>query len=82
MPITITSMEAIAANPLRMLPGKMIVLVMAAGMIIIVVTMWQNGISHESRLLFVKAIEPRMLIRFTIKVSAKNSARTIKPIAR
>jgi K+ transporter len=82
IPITITSIEAIEANPLRILPGKIMVFVIAAGIIIMVVTIWQKGISHDRKLLFEKDIEPRMVIRFTINVSAKNNARTTKPIAR
>jgi len=82
IPITITSIVEIDANPSRMLPGKIIVLVIAAGIIIIVDTIWQKGISHANRLSFEKVIEPRNVIRLTINVNAKNNASVTKPINR
>lgn len=80
IPITITSIDAIEANPPRMLPGKIIVFVIAAGIMIIVETIWQNGISHAKRVSFEKVIDPRKEIRLTINVKAKNKASETKPI--
>jgi hypothetical protein len=64
-----------------MLPGKIIEFVNTIGIIIIVETIWQNGISQESKFSLEKVIVPLILIRFTMNTSAKNKAMAINPIA-
>jgi hypothetical protein len=64
-----------------MLPGKMMELVSATGMMIMVVTMWQKGISQASSVSWSNDMEPRALTRLTINVRAKNKASAINPIA-
>jgi len=75
-------MEEMDANPSLILPGKIIVLVTTAGIMTMVETIWQKGISHDNKLLSEKVIDPLICIRFRIKVNEKNKARTIKPVFR
>jgi hypothetical protein len=74
-------MEAMEAKPSIILPGKIMELVSAIGMRIMVVTIWQKGISQARRFSCENVMEPRALIRFTIKVSAKNNASVMNPHA-
>jgi hypothetical protein len=74
-------MDVIFAKPDRMLPGKIIDFVNAAGRIIIGITRWQNGILHSRISASENDIEFLVSIIFLISVKESDRAKIINRIA-
>ena len=73
-PIHRTNMAAIECNCPVIVPGKMIVLVRAAGISVIGITTWQNGVSPSIMFAWVNAIPPLTSTRWLMKETTKTTA--------
>jgi hypothetical protein len=76
-----TTIEEILAKPPIIEPGKMIDFVNAAGIIIIGITRWQNGILHSRISAREKDIEFLIATMLLIKVNESDRAKTMNKMA-
>jgi len=78
-PIQRTNIPAIEYRP-SIFPGKMIVFVRAAGMMVIGITRWQKGAPPSIMVARLSAMLPLTAIRLEMKEKTKHTARVIKSI--